>query len=262
MCCIAGIISRNLKDSAPLQRMLAVMRHRGPDDEGQVHFGSGISDFGFDQPTADGDGKSAIRNSQSGIHLGIRRLSIIDLPGGHQPMFNEGGTVAVVFNGEIYNFQDLRQELRGLGHGFRTRSDTEVIVHAYEEWGRACVQRLRGMFAFAIYDRRLMTADRDLSTGDPGGQGSAVGGRLFLARDRLGIKPLYYYAGDACFSFASQMRALLESGLVPRRLSLDGLHSYLLFGSVQEPLTLIDGVYSLPPDHSMTIDLLPFTFHI
>jgi asparagine synthase (glutamine-hydrolysing) len=181
------------------------MRHRGPDDEGLYLDGN--------------------------LGLGVCRLSIIDVSGGQQPIFNEDGTVAIIFNGEIYNYRELTSELKSRGHRFATRSDTEAIVHAYEEWGKQCVDRLRGMFAFAIYD--------------------FPSSNLFLARDRLGIKPLYYYRNDGFFLFASEVRSLLASGLVPRRLRLDGLHSYLAFGSVQEPLTLIEGVYSLPPAHRM-----------
>ena len=150
------------------------------------------------------------------------------------------GTRAVIYNGEIYNFGELRAELEALGHRFRTRSDTEVIVHAYEAWGADCVQHLRGMFAFAVAEM-------------PGGRDGAVT-RVFLARDRFGIKPLYYAFAGSKFVFASEVRALLASGLVPREISAGAVASYVLFGSVGEPMSLIDGVASLPPAHRMTVD--------
>ncbi len=208
--------------TALVRRMTPTMRHRGPDDEGYLSSGP--------------------------LALGMRRLSIIDLEGGRQPIFNEDGSVGVVLNGEIYNFQELRKTLEDRGHTFRTRSDSEVIAHAYEEWGPHCVEHLQGMFAFAVYDGRAAT--------DVGGCGT-----LFLARDRLGIKPLYYYPGiskfeiDGVFLFASEVRTLLASGAVPRRLSRSALQSYLLLGSVSEPMTLVEGVLSLPPGHRITIRL-------
>jgi asparagine synthase (glutamine-hydrolysing) len=247
MCGICGAIDfGGAADAAALvRRMTPAMTHRGPDDEGYLTAGP--------------------------LALGMRRLSIIDLEGGHQPIFNEDGSVGVVLNGEIYNFQDLKDTLEGLGHTFRTRSDSEVIAHAYEEWGSECVQHLQGMFAIAIYDRRV---GREEAGKD------ACGPRLFLARDRLGIKPLYYYCGTgvppvnvrgqddgatslndhgqdarATFLFASEVRTLLVSGVVPRRLSRAALESYLLFGSVSEPMTLVQGIVSLPPGHSLTINL-------
>lgn len=212
MCGISGAFtigeSSRVSVTGTVQAMTRAMNHRGPDDEG----------FFFD----------------SRVGLGARRLAIIDLSGGKQPMTNEDGSIVVVYNGEIYNFQDLRRELVQLGHRFRTDSDTEVIVHAYEEWGRACVHRLRGMFAFAIYDRRTTL--------------------LFLARDRLGIKPLYYYHHDGVFLFASEVRALLAGGLIPRRLNPVGLWEYLAYQSVPAPRTLIDGVQMLPPGHWLALD--------
>ncbi len=215
ICGIAGI--ENAEESGrAVRRMTAALFNRGPDEEGLL-----IS------PPAAPD-----------VSLGMRRLSIIDLPGGHQPLFNETRDVAVVFNGEIYNFRDLRLELERAGHAFRTQSDTEVIVHAFEQWGEGCVGHLRGMFAFAVLDMR-----RDGNAGQ----------RIFLARDRLGIKPLYYTFHKNLLLFASEVRALLASGHVPRRLSTTALDSYLLFGSVSEPATLIDGVFSLPPGHSMSV---------
>lgn len=216
MCGICGVIdwSGAGDASALVSRMTPTMTHRGPDDAGYLSSGP--------------------------LAIGMRRLSIIDLEGGHQPIFNEDGKVSVVLNGEIYNFRELTSQLEDRGHTFHTRSDSEVVAHAYEEWGASCVERLEGMFAIAIYDQRNSPAD---------------GGKLFVARDRLGIKPLYYSANKKQFVFASEVRTLLASGVVPRQLSRSALESYLLFGSVSEPMTLVEGVFSLPPAHRMTIDL-------
>jgi len=215
MCGICGAIGIQSQERAEaiVRRMMAAIVHRGPDEEGSF--------------------------TASGVAAGTRRLSIIDLPGGSQPVWNKAGTLAVFFNGEIYNFRELRQELESSGHEFRTRSDTEVIVQAYEAWGEDCVQRLRGMFAFAIVEM-------------PQGR-SGTPARVFIARDRLGIKPLYYTVADGQFLFASELRALLASGCVPAQLSDEALTAYLLFGSVCEPSTLIESVASLPPGHCMTI---------
>ena len=176
MCGIVGIFeTRSLREvsRATLARMNDSQRHRGPDDSGY-----------FVEP---------------GIGLGHRRLSIIDLSTGHQPLFNEDGSVLVIFNGEIYNFQELIPELVALGHVFRTKSDTEVIVHAWEAWGETCVTRFRGMFAFALWDRNKQT--------------------LFLARDRLGVKPLYYaFLPDGKFIFGSELKSLVAHGEWSREL--------------------------------------------
>jgi asparagine synthase (glutamine-hydrolysing) len=219
MCGICGVIGVESKNSseAIVRRMMAAMAHRGPDDEGVLL-----------APHAS---------------VGMRRLSIVDLPGGGQPIWNESGTFAVVFNGEIYNFRALRQELEGRGHRFRTRSDTEVIVHAYQEWGDRCVARLHGMFAFAVVEM------------PEGRNGRAA--RVFLARDPLGIKPLYYARVDGTLLFASEVRALLASGCIPPQLSPSAIPAYLLLGSVCEPATLVDGVVSLPPGHMMTTESEP-----
>ncbi len=216
MCGICGVIGfDNLDDSESLvRRMNAAMIHRGPDAEGLLV-----------APRAT---------------LGMRRLSIIDLPGGSQPVWNETGTLAIVFNGEIYNYRELRAELESLGHTFQTNSDTETIVHAYESWGADCVSRLRGMFTLAIAEM-------------PSGRGGEVA-RVFLARDRFGIKPLYYAVADGKLVFASEVRALLASGLIARKLSAAAVASYVLFGAVGEPSTLIEGVSSLPPGYSLLID--------
>src|ERR1700731_56264 len=194
--------------------MTAAMSHRGPDGEG----------FLVDEPRA------------PGLALGMRRLSIIDLPGGHQPIWNETRDVAGIFNGELYNYRKLRETLLLCGHRFSTQSDTEVLVHAWEEWGEDCLVELRGMFAFALLDLRRRHAAVPV---------------LFLAPDPLGIKPLYYTQTSDGFAFASEVRALLASGLCPKQISEDALTAYLLFGSVSEPVTLLEGVFSLPPGHKM-----------
>jgi asparagine synthase (glutamine-hydrolysing) len=212
ICGVVGVESREVSEPA-LRRMMAAMQHRGPDDEGTLI-----------APRA---------------AVGMRRLSILDLRNGAQPVWNENGTLAVVFNGEIYNFRELRAELEAAGHGFRTRTDTEVIVHAYEEWGDRCAEKLRGMFAFAVIEMPY------------GRNGEAA--RVFLARDPLGIKPLYYAVVDGALFFASELRALLASGHILSRVNGAEIPAYLLFGSVCEPGSLIEGVHSLPPACSMMI---------
>src|SRR6185295_12437988 len=169
MCGICGVIdfSESADAAGIVRRMNPTMVHRGPDDEGYLDGGE-----------------------LAPLSLGMRRLSIIDIEGGHQPIFNEDGTVGVVLNGEIYNFQELQQQLKDRGHTFRTRSDSEVIAHAYEEWGAACVERFEGMFALAVWDGRGTSSEFRVPNSESSASG---GGTLFLARDRLGIKPLYYY---------------------------------------------------------------------
>jgi asparagine synthase (glutamine-hydrolysing) len=196
--------------------MAAAMQHRGPDDDG----------FLVNEPRA------------PGLALGMRRLSIIDLKTGHQPVWNETGDVAVIFNGELYNYRELRERLTLSGHRFTTQSDTEILVHAWEEWGEDCLDELRGMFALALLDLRKRYATAPL---------------LFLARDPLGIKPLYYTQTADGFAFASEVRALLAGKIAPKKLSQDALTSYFLFGSVSEPVALLDGVFSLPPGHRMLL---------
>jgi asparagine synthase (glutamine-hydrolysing) len=220
MCGICGVIGGARRDLAEsrVARMMAAMVQRGPDDEGLL--------------------------AERGAVLGMRRLSIIDLEGGRQPVYNEDGTVGVIFNGEIYNFPHLRSSLETRGHHFRTRSDTEVLVHAYEEWGERCVEYLRGMFAFALWDGR----------GDVRARGGGdLRPRVLLARDRLGIKPLYYAAADGTLLFASEVRALLASGAIERRVARESVEAYLLFGSVVEPMTLVQDVFSLPPGHALVV---------
>jgi asparagine synthase (glutamine-hydrolysing) len=218
VCGICGVAFANRTADAELRvrAMAAALRHRGPDEDG----------FLVNEPRA------------PGLALGMRRLSIIDLEGGRQPVWNETLDVAVVFNGELYNYRELREQLTLLGHRFTTQSDTEILVHAWEEWGEDCLAELRGMFAFALLDLR---------------QRFAIAPLLFLARDPMGIKPLYYTQTPEGFAFASEVRALLAAGIAPRHLSQDALTAYLLFGSVSEPVTLVEGVFSLPPGHRMLL---------
>lgn len=199
-----------------MRAMAAAMRHRGPDEEG----------FLTNDPRT------------PGLALGMRRLSIIDLAGGHQPVWNEARDVAAIYNGELYNYKELRERLKLFGHNFTTQSDTEILVHAWEEWGEELLAELRGMFAFALLDLRGRFATAPL---------------LFLARDPLGIKPLYYTQTAEGFAFASEVRALLASKAAPRKLSEDALTSYLLFGSTSEPVTMVEGVFSIPPGHRMLL---------
>ncbi|MBM2827122.1 MAG: hypothetical protein HW403_1186 [Dehalococcoidia bacterium] len=205
MCGIAGILNFNGSPVTQevIEGMCGHLAHRGPDDTGVLIDGS--------------------------LGLGFRRLSIIDLAGGHQPMSNEDGSVWVVFNGEIYNFRELTQELIAKGHTFRTRSDTESIVHAYEEYGEDFVQRLRGMFALAIWDGKER--------------------KLLLARDRLGIKPLYYWAGPKGLAFASELKALVAVPQIPWEPDPQGIYQCLTFRFSVSPQTVIKGVAKLPPAH-------------
>jgi asparagine synthase (glutamine-hydrolysing) len=193
--------------------MRDVMVHRGPDGEGLF----------VDGP----------------IGLGHRRLSIIDLAGGHQPLGNEDGTITIVFNGEIYNFAEIRRDLEARGHTFATRSDTEVIVHLYEEKGAACVERLRGMFAFAIWDARRR--------------------QLLLARDRLGVKPLYYAETAGSLSFASEIKSLLQAGGVTAEPDLQGLRRYLAYRHPYGNGTLFKGIRQLPPGHVLVANAAGMT---
>jgi asparagine synthase (glutamine-hydrolysing) len=211
MCGIVGIIGQNAPVPADvLERATLSLAHRGPDDHGTV----------------------VLRQERVEVGLGNRRLAILDLsPLGHQPMQDPATGNWIAYNGEIYNFRDLRAELEQAGEQFASQSDTEVVLKAYARWGDGFVKRLRGMFALAIWD-----AKRD---------------RLFVARDPMGIKPLYYFKSDRYFLFASEVRALLKTGLVPRQLNQTGLLSYLRFGSVWDPLTLIAGVHAVPAGHSL-----------
>lgn len=209
MCGIAGFVLNDRPDcvSTLLHRMAAVMSHRGPDDEGYL-----------ETKTLSGD-----------IMIGLahRRLSIIDLAGGHQPIGNEDGSVQIVFNGEIYNFKDLRQSLVGQGHHFASESDTETIVHAYEEYGEKCVEHLRGMFAFAIWDSNKE--------------------KLFLARDRFGQKPLFLYKDQGKLFFASEIKSILTCPGVQPHVNKKAVSQYLSYRYVPGPATLFSGIFKLPP---------------
>jgi len=211
MCGIVGIIDLKGKreiDKPLLHKMNETQFHRGP-DEGGLH-------------------------TEPGVGLGHRRLSIIDLSGGQQPLLNEDGSVVVVYNGEIYNFQALGEELKAKGHRFKTHCDTEVIVHAWEEWGEACVHKFRGMFAFAVWDRNQQL--------------------LFLARDRLGIKPLYYAElGNGLFIFSSELKALLANANLNRDIDNQALEDYFAFGYVPEPKTIFKQARKLLPGHTLCI---------
>jgi len=211
MCGIVGIWDsrgRRHIDGEVLRRMNESQHHRGPDETG-THLAPGVA-------------------------LGHKRLSIIDLKTGQQPLFNEDHSVVIVFNGEIYNYRELIPELTALGHVFRTRSDTEVIVHAWEQWGEACVDRLRGMFAFALWDERQQT--------------------LFLARDRLGVKPLYYaQLPDGVWLFGSELKSLLTHGGLKRELDPQAVEEYFALGYVPEPRTIYTSAHKLPPGHTLCL---------
>ena len=214
MCGIAGFVE-SPSTTAPfsaeasrslIHRMCDVIRHRGPDDEGVW-----VAD---------------------GVALGMRRLSIIDLSTGHQPIRNEDGSIWIVFNGEIYNFRELRSELEAAGHRFYTATDTEVIVHAYEQWGKAAVGRLRGMFGLAIWDTKSRT--------------------LLVARDRMGIKPMHYAAVNGRFYFGSEIKSLLEAPDLPRDLDAAALDHYLSFLYTPRDGSIFKSVRKLPPGHLLT----------
>lgn len=208
MCGLVGIFDtrgQRAVDQKLLDRMNNSLSHRGPDGGG-MHVGPGIG-------------------------LGHRRLAIIDLSGGQQPLYNEDGAVVVVFNGEIYNFQELADELKAAGHVFRTHGDTEVIVHAWEEWGAASVKRFRGMFAFALWDEGRQT--------------------LFLARDPLGKKPLYYGLVDGVLLFGSELKAVLACPDVPRTLDPLAIEDYFAYGYVPDPRSIYAAVRKLPPAHTL-----------
>ena len=212
MCGIAGIFMRDgqaIPGQEIIRDMTDVLSHRGPDDSG----------FYVDGPVA----------------LGHRRLSIIDLGTGHQPMFNEDRSMAIVFNGEVYNFEELRADLESRGHRFRTRSDTETILHAYEEWGEESPSKFRGMFAYAIWDGARR--------------------RLFLARDRIGKKPIYFVDTPKVFLFGSEIKALLAHPEWPREIDPEALSDYLTYLYVPAPKSIFRSVRKLPPAHSLTVDM-------
>ncbi len=212
MCGIAGIIDISSSPQKPLmEKMCGIMKHRGPDGEGYYMEGA--------------------------VALGHRRLSIIDLESGKQPMSNEDGTIWITYNGEVYNFPELKKELQEKGHKFKTRSDTETIVHAYEEYGVKCLEKLRGMFAFGIWDDKKK--------------------RLFLARDRLGKKPLYYFSDSKKFIFASELKAILQDKRVNREINSKAVADYLTYNYIPFPETIFKGIYKLPPAHFMTVKIVP-----
>jgi asparagine synthase (glutamine-hydrolysing) len=212
------------------KRMCDVLAHRGPDDEGMV-FIRGNQYWEAKKSLGD------IKNENGfEVSLGHRRLSIIDLTEtGHQPMCNEDGTIWIVYNGEIYNFQEIRKRLEEKGHLFRSKSDTEVILHGYEEWEVDCLNYFRGMFAFGLWDSKRK--------------------RVFLARDRLGKKPLVYWVGKGRLLFASEIKAILEAVGIERKVNLLGLHHYLTYQYVPSPLTIFEGIKKLPPAHYLLYDL-------
>jgi asparagine synthase (glutamine-hydrolysing) len=210
MCGIFGVIhfSADRPISPTVENALKLLEHRGPDEEGKWY--------------------------GEGIFLGMRRLSIIDLASGQQPIWNEDHSCGIVYNGELYNYLDIRPELISKGHIFRTNSDTEVILHAYEEWGNECLQHFNGMFAFAIWDSRRQT--------------------LFLARDRLGEKPLYYYRDSQRLIFGSEIKAILADPTVPRELHLYGLANFLAFGHAVAPETIYRNIFKLLPGHYLLVE--------
>jgi asparagine synthase (glutamine-hydrolysing) len=211
MCGITGIFDTRgacAIDPGVLQRMNDSQHHRGP-DEGSVHI-------------------------EPGVGFGHRRLSIIDIATGQQPLFNEDGSVVIVFNGEIYNYQELIPELQALGHVFHTKSDTECIVHAWEQWGEDCVLRLRGMFAIALWDRNRQT--------------------LFMARDRLGVKPMHYaLLDDGLLVFGSELKSILAHPKLRRELDPLAIEEYFALGYVAEPRTVFKQALKLPPGHLLSI---------
>jgi len=214
MCGICGIFDRSGSpiDGNLLGRMTSAISHRGPDGQG--------------------------RFVDREVGLGHRRLSIIDVEGGAQPIGNEDGSLQIVFNGEIYNFVELRKELEGAGHTFKTRSDTEVIVHAYEQWGKGCVERFNGMFAFALWDSNKR--------------------ELFLARDHLGIKPLYYVDLGGRILFGSEIKALLQDSECVRDVDVESLAELFTYRYVPSPKTLFKGIRKLPAGHRMTLSARGF----
>jgi asparagine synthase (glutamine-hydrolysing) len=218
MCGIVGIVGHHARvEPNVLERATQSLAHRGPDDSGTILLRDHVSG----------------EVGETEIGLGSRRLAILDLsPLGHQPMHDPETGSWIVYNGEIYNFREIRRELGQAGAAFTSNSDTEVLLKAYARWGGECLTKFRGMFAFAIWDACRHT--------------------LVLGRDPMGIKPLYYVQAGSYFIFASEVRTLLGTGLVPRRIEQAGLLNYLTFGSAYDPLTLVDGVRALPPGHTLT----------
>ena len=211
MCGVCGVLGLDGEYTVAeelLHQMCTAQRHRGPDDEGYL--------------------------CAAGVGFGFCRLAILDLtPAAHQPMSNEDGTVWLIFNGEIYNFQELVPTLEQASHQFRSCSDSEVIIHAYEQWGIECVHRFNGMFAFAIWDSRKR--------------------RVFIARDRLGVKPLYYWSDGSKFAFSSELKSLLVLPVVPRQLNLHALQAYLMYEYIPAPESIFSGIQKLPAGHYLEI---------
>ena len=210
MCGICGILNKNSIpiNQSILQKMNEVLYHRGPDDKGYFVDGS--------------------------VGLGMRRLSIIDLDGGYQPIHNEDKSVWVILNGEIYNYQELSGNLKSKGHKFYTKSDTEVIVHLYEDYGEECVHHLRGMFAFALWDRKAK--------------------KLILARDRTGIKPLFYYEDSQCLVFGSEIKSIRQHNRPSNEIDFSALDSFLTLLYIPSPKTIYQDIYKLPPGHLLIVD--------
>src|SRR3972149_1802742 len=217
MCGICGIVdfSGDSVQEDILRKMCQMMIHRGPDDEG-VYINHQL--------------QATSHQSKPSVGLGHRRLSIIDLSvSGHQPMCNEDGTIWIVLNGEIYNYIELVKDLKEKGHKFKSNTDTEAIIHLYEEYGEECVKKLRGMFAFTIWDEKEEV--------------------LMLARDRPGKKPLLYYYKNGIFCFSSEVSSLLASGLIDKEIDPKAINYYLTFGYIPAPMTIYRNVYKLPPAH-------------
>lgn len=213
MCGINGVIEYNNhnfdKADAVIHMMNERICHRGPDDEGVF--------------------------SDGGVNLGMRRLSIIDLSRGSQPIYNEDRSKVIVFNGEIYNYKQLREQLVLKGHIFSTETDTEVVLHLYEQYGLNCFELLDGMFAFAIYDKTL--------------------NKVIAVRDRTGEKPFYYYKNSDCFIFASELKSIIGTGKLPKKICTKALYQYLQLTYIPAPLTIFENVYKLLPGHYMVLDL-------
>jgi len=208
MCGIAGLIRfKDKVDPEEIQKMTDALKHRGPDGEG-IWLNKNVA-------------------------IAHRRLSIIDLESGKQPMSNEDGKIWITFNGEIYNYRELRKELQRKGHVIKSQSDTEIIIHAYEQWGDNCVNNFRGMFAFGIVDNKKK--------------------RVFLARDHLGIKPLVYYKSENCFAFASEIQSLLRVNDIKLKMDLRSLDQYLWMQYIPAPRTIFSSTFKLPPAHRMSI---------
>src|SRR4051794_13656180 len=211
MCGICGVFEPERQSAIEpglVRRMADTLRHRGPDDEGIY--------------------------TSAGVGLGHRRLSIIDLKGGHQPLSNEDGSVWIAFNGEVYNFEELNRQYLSNGHCFKTRSDTETIVHLYEELGEECFAQLRGMFAIALWDARRR--------------------RILLVRDRIGKKPLFYSWDGRRLLFASEIKALLAAGGVAKDMDLEALSDYFSYQYVPAPKTIYRDVRKLRPAHYLVVD--------